>query len=145
MMSVKWEGDKVASKVERAQIEGINATMAAAAIHARRNHPWRNVTGILERSIGIAEHAKYRTSGAVGLWGSQDVRYALIHELGGQAGPGRRVTIPARPYLRPAADAQYPGLARRIKKAFAGGGLAPIAPRGEKVERIIAGAVERFG
>jgi len=25
--------------------------------------------------------------------------YARIHQLGGQAGPGRKVTIPARPYL----------------------------------------------
>lgn len=119
MMAVKWEGDKVEAKMRRAQIEGVEATMAAAAIRAKRNHPWRNVTGILERSIGIVEHAKATGAGIRGLWGSQDVRYALIHELGGQAGPGRRVTIPARPYLRPAADAEYPALSRRIAKAFA--------------------------
>ena len=50
MMPVKWEGDKVEAKMRRAQIEGVEATMAAAAIRAKRNHPWRNVTGILERS-----------------------------------------------------------------------------------------------
>jgi hypothetical protein len=66
MMTVKWEGDKVGAKMRRAQVEGIEATMAAAAIRAKRNHPWRNVTGILERSIGIAEHAKYMGGGAEG-------------------------------------------------------------------------------
>ena len=118
-MTLKWLGGKLTAKMQRAQVEGVNATMAAAAIHAKRHHPWRNRTGILERSIGVVEFARKGGRGARGVWGSQDVRYALIHELGGQAVPGRKVTIPARPYLRPAADAQYPGLARRIKRAFA--------------------------
>lgn len=118
MMALKWEGDKLLSKVKRAEIEGVNATMAASAIHAKRNHPWRNVTGILERSIDIVQFAKSTGRAVVGTWGSRDVRYALIHELGGMAGRGRKTRIPARPYLRPAADAQYPGLARRIKRAM---------------------------
>ena len=117
-MTLTWHGDKLKRKMESAQVEGINATMAAAAIHAKRHHPWMNRTGILERSIGVVEFARKGGRGARGVWGSQDVRYALIHELGGRAGPGRKVTIPARPYLRPAADAIYPQLARRIKQAL---------------------------
>ena len=80
--------------------------------------PLVNIPGELERSIGIIEHAKQTGGGARGLWGSQGIIYALILELGGQAGRALATTIPAFPYLRPAADAQYPGLARRIKKAF---------------------------
>ncbi len=118
-MVLKWEGDRLTKKMRDAQLEGLNATMAAAAIHAKRNHPWRNRTGILERSIGVVEFAKKVGRGAQGVWGSQDIRYALIHELGGQAGPGLKVTIPARPYLRPAADAIYPSLGQRIKRALA--------------------------
>ncbi len=111
-MSLDWKGDELISRFRRAQVEGIKATMAAAVIHAKRNHPWINRTGTLERSIDISEHATVTRTGARGLWGSLDIVYALIQELGGQF-------IPARPYLRPAADAQYPGLARRIKVAFA--------------------------
>ncbi len=111
-MTLDWQGDKVMSRMQRAQVEGVEATMAAAVIHAKRNHPWANRTGTLERSIDIHEHATAIRGGARGLWGSLDVIYALIQELGGQF-------ITARPYLRPAADVQYPGLARRIKVALA--------------------------
>ncbi len=111
-MSLDWKGDELKSRFRRAQVEGIEATMAAAVVHAKRNHPWINRTGILERSIDIIIHAKATRNGARGVWGSIAVVYALIQELGGRF-------IPARPYLRPAADAQYPGLARRIKAALA--------------------------
>lgn len=75
----------------------------------------------------------------VGTWGSKAVKYALIHELGGVIVPVRAkflkipqpdgsfrfvksVTIPARPYLRPAADAVYPQLAANIRGYFEGSG-----------------------
>lgn len=118
-MALKWEGDRLNKAMEKAQIKAVNATMAAAVIRAKKNHTWQNVTGILERSITIADFARSVDRGVRGIWGSLDVVYALIHELGGQAGRGRKVTIPARPYLRPAADAEYPSLARNIKKALA--------------------------
>lgn len=117
-MALDWQGKEVTARLRRAQVEGIEATMAAAGIHAKNNHPWTNRTGILERSIGIIEHAKAGRTGARGIWGSQGAVYALILELGGQAGRALATTIPAFPYLRPAATAQYPGLARRIELAF---------------------------
>lgn len=43
-------------------------------------------------------------------WGSKLI-YAAIHQLGGKAGRGRRVTIPARPYL---------GLSRGDKREIGG-------------------------
>lgn len=118
-MTLRWTGRQVTARLKDAQVKGINATMGAAAIHAKLNHPWRNRTGTLERSIGVVEFAEEIGKGVQGIWGSQDVRYALIHELGGRAGRGLRTRIRARPYLRPAADAQYPFLARRIKRALA--------------------------
>lgn len=134
-MALKWYGDKVSAKLRAAQIAGVNATMAAASAHAKRRHAWNNRTGVLEGSIGIAEPAAQHGSGVRGVWGSKDVRYALIHELGGvikavraralrfRATDGsfvtvKQVTIPERPYLRPAADAEYPKLAARIRRAF---------------------------
>ncbi len=138
-MSLEWKGDELISRFRRAQAEGIEATMAAAVVHAKNNHKWINRSGELERSIGIKDHAVVTRTGARGLWGSLEIVYALIHELGGQF-------IKARPYLRPAADVQYPGLARRIKVALetAGKGMK-LPPRSAKVEGIIAGAVARHG
>lgn len=133
--SLKWNGPALTAKMRQAQKLGVNATMAACAIQAKNNHAWQNQTGILEGSIDIAEFARDEGAGVVGTWGSKDVKYALIHELGGVIVPVRAqalkfklpdgsfrivksVTIPARPYLRPAADAIYPQLPGNIKKAF---------------------------
>jgi phage gpG-like protein len=133
--SLTWTGGALTERMRRAQITGINATMAACAEHARRNHNWQNRTGRLEGSLAIAKFAAPDATGVSGTWGSQDVRYALIHELGGVIVPVRAaalaipqadgsvrfaksVTIPARPYLRPAADAIYPQLAANIRKTF---------------------------
>jgi len=133
--SLTWNGPALTAKMRTAQKVGVNATMAECAIQAKNNHTWQNQTGILEGSIDIAEFARDDGAGVVGTWGSKDVRYALIHELGGVIVPVRAkalaipqpdgsvrfvksVRIPARPYLRPAADAIYPKLAGNIKAAF---------------------------
>ena len=49
-------------------------------------------TGRLRKSLAISATA---TEVHVG----SNLVYARIHQLGGQAGPGRKVTIPARPFL----------------------------------------------
>lgn len=134
-MALRWRGKQVTAKLRRAQLEGVNATMAAASVHAKRNHPWRNRTGTLEGSIDIDLYAREERTGVRGRWGSRDVRYALIQELGGVIRPRRakrlvwrdhagdfrsasEVSLPARPYLRPAADVIYPSLAGRIRRAY---------------------------
>lgn len=133
--SLVWKGKALTDRMRKAQMLGVNATMAQCAQHAKDNHAWQNRTGILEGSLGIAEYARREGSGVIGRWGSQAVRYALIHELGGTITPktakalaiplpdggvafAKSVTIPARPYLRPAADAIYPRLAGNIRQAF---------------------------
>ena len=137
-MTLKWLGPAVSERLARAQIQGVNATLAAAVNRAKRNHAWQNRTGTLEGSIGVLDFARAEGRGVRGNWGSRDVRYALIHELGGVIVPRKakalvfeidgevvrvkKVTIPARPYLRPAADAEYPELPRRIARAYAAGG-----------------------
>lgn len=140
--SLNWTGAALTEKMRDAQKTGVNVTMAACVIHAKNNHNWKNQTGVLEGSIAIASFAREDGAGVVGTWGSQDVRYALIHELGGVIVPVRAkalkfrlpdgsfrivksVTIPARPYLRPAADENYPQLAGNIRKAFEGADAPP--------------------
>ena len=112
-MSLDWKGPQVLKKAQQAQVDGINRTMAQSVEHAKRNHDWQNRTGTLEGSISIAEFGHRTQTGAEGLWGSRDVVYALTHELGD---PSRG--IPARPYLRPAADATYGNLAANIQSSF---------------------------
>lgn len=133
--SLRWEGDALTARMRAAQIEGVNDIMSQAAIYARQNHEWQNRQGRLQTSINIVAPARADGTGVVGTWGSTDVRYALIHELGGVIVPVRAkalaipqpdgsvrfaksVRIPARPYLRPAADATYPKLAAAIRQAF---------------------------
>ena len=110
-MSVKWNGKKLLAKTRRAEIKGVNETMGAAVAHARNNHKWTSRTFDLEDSIKVTTAARAKGRGVSGIWGSSDIAYALIHELGGKH-------IKARPYLRPAADAQYPALAGNIRKAY---------------------------
>lgn len=135
-MALKWNGKKVTEALRRAQLHGVNQTLAAAVARAKRSHAWRNRTGTLEGSIDIQDYAHATGDGVRGSWGSRDVRYALIHELGGvirpqtakalvfEPAPGaglvqvQSVTIPPRPYLRPAADAEYPKLGARIRAAL---------------------------
>jgi phage gpG-like protein len=136
--SLRWKGDALTKRMRAAQQLGVNKAMQDAVLHARANHTWKNDQGRLENSINIAELARPDGAGVVGTWGSKSVRYALIHELGGVIVPVRAkalkipmpdgsfrfvksVTIPARPYLRPAADAIYPQLAGNIRKAFESG------------------------
>lgn len=136
--NLNWNGDAISARLKAAQIIGIKETMGACAVEAKRSHAWQNRSGILEGGIGIVDYPAAEGSGVRGSWGVQDVRYALIHELGGVITPkqakvlvfeidgrkvfARSVTIPARPYLRPAADTIYPSLARRIKRAYERGG-----------------------
>lgn len=134
-MALNWLGPAVTEKLERAQVAGVNQTMSEAVVHAKRNHQWQNQTATLEGSIDIVDFARRVGDRVQGLWGSRDVRYALIHELGGIIRPvtadrlyimdrgaivatADEVRIPARPYLRPAADAIYRNLANNIRRAF---------------------------
>lgn len=170
--SIKWTGKAVTEKMRQAQIAGVNAIMADCVKHAKANHTWQYQQGALHGGIGIVEYARAEGDGVRGVWGVQDVRYALMMEVGGVikpkrakflaipltpeariAGSPRRmpglayvqskngqpmlidstsgdaqyllrdsVTIPARPYLRPAADVHYPRMAAEIRKAFEKGG-----------------------
>jgi hypothetical protein len=168
VQSLVWEGKALTERMRAAQRAGIDATMGQAVIQARRNHPWQNQTGDLTRSIQIVRPARVVDDFVIGQWGSTDLAYALILEIGGtirpkkakflavpvtdaarKAGSPRNmpglvyvqsvkgqpmlveeftgkvqyilkklVTIPAHPYLRPAADAIYPNLAGNIRKAW---------------------------
>lgn len=134
-MALKWNGKQVTAKMRAAQIAGVNEILAAAVVHAKRNHPWQNRSGLLEGSIQVVDFAKAKPAGGVGgVWGVTDARQARILEEGGviravkaealhfvidgQHVTVKQVTIPAYPYLRPAADATYGALPKAIRRNF---------------------------
>jgi hypothetical protein len=134
-MTLNWKGDALKAKVRAAQLAGVNKTMGQSVNHAKRNHDWKNRSGILEGGIAIKDFAEVAGEGVRGSWGVFDVAYALAQELGAiirpvkakalaipQPGGGvrfvQKVVIPARPYLRPAADTWYPQLAANIRDAM---------------------------
>lgn len=147
-MALNWRGPQVQKRVEDVSKLAIDATMQVAILDAKKGHkgvsPARDLEGItgkvssrrfvtgginrkpgdpggdLERSIRITEKANRDSKGVFGRWGSTGVVYARRIELGFQ-GPdsiGRNFDQPAFPFLRPAANVEYPNLARRIKRAL---------------------------
>ena len=129
-MALEWKGDELKRKTERAVRIAIDATMAAAIQHARSRHGAgahgaqrfvSQTASSLERGTKIVQKAKKEGRSIVGRWGVQGVVYARRIELGFQ-GPdslGRVFSQPPFPYLRPAAEIEYPKLAGRIRKAAA--------------------------
>ncbi|MGH7892390.1 MAG: hypothetical protein ACREN0_08985, partial [Thermodesulfobacteriota bacterium] len=102
-MSLKWEGDKVIKKMDDAIIKGMAQTITNSVKHAKSNHGkgahaqgrFVTQTATLEGSIREVTHPHKAGSEFIGLWGSVDVEYALVLELGSFG----RVGIPPYPYL----------------------------------------------
>lgn len=127
-MTLNWRGAEVLRRVREAERQGIDTTMAAAILHAKANHGagahalQRYITrsAELERSTRVVAPAREDGRGVVGRWGSQGLAYARRIEVGfqGQDRAGRMVDADAYPYLRPAAEAEYPKLEGRIRRAL---------------------------
>lgn len=111
---IKWRGREVFNKVELAAARGIDRVMADSVVEAKDNHPFINRTGQLEGSIRIVDAAlEAKTNVIVGRWGVVDVLYARFVELGSDRAK-------EFPFLRPAADNNYPNLAKFIRQEFRG-------------------------
>lgn len=119
-----WRGPQITEKAIVASKLGVDATMAACVTHAKNNHPFTNRTGTLEGSLGVDEFAQIVGLLIVGRWGSLSVSYAIFMEflrgeIMGDTG-WTRSRDGGGPFLRPAADFQYPILRARIRAAFNG-------------------------
>ena len=130
-MAINWLGDAVKRKVRKAERLAIDATMSAAIQHAKSNHGAgahaanRFITHSggagAEGAIRIVMHARSGRGGTAGRWGAIGIVYFRRLELGFQGKVSKGRVIDAQPYpsLRPAAIAEYPKLAKRIKGALA--------------------------
>lgn len=128
-MALNWKGDELKRKTERASKLAIDATMSAAIIHAKSDHgagahaAGRFVTRLsgLEGGMRIVQPARRQGQHVVGRWGVIAVAYARRIELGfqGKDSAGRVIHAQPYPYLRPAAQAEYPKLGGRMRRALA--------------------------
>jgi len=100
----RWYGDRILDKVQKASVEAIDEVLEDTAKDAASNHWWASRSGNLEGAI-VAEAAERTPRGARGRFGSTQHEgfYGLFLE---------RKT----PFLRPAADRQFPKLAAAIKR-----------------------------
>lgn len=107
---LEWRGDALITSVRAAATAGVNETLEAAAADARASHEWVNRTGQLEEEI-VTEHATKDDKNPTGRFGTTRRRgfYGLFHEEGTEHEF-------ARPFLRPAADRNFPSLAQRIRR-----------------------------
>jgi phage gpG-like protein len=82
----------------------------------------RLAASLIKGQEGNVSEVKVEGSRVIFIYGIQldVIKYARIHEYGGATGRGGRVTMPARPYLRPALEAfnsEYmPAVLERILK-----------------------------
>jgi len=107
---VDWRGDALIRRTRAAATAAVNDTVDAAADDARSSHEWVSRTGQLEEEI-VTEHAESTEPNPTGRFGTTRRRgfYGLFHEEGTEHEY-------ARPFLRPAADRQFPTLAQRIRR-----------------------------
>lgn len=97
-----WKGPLVLEKVARATQLAIDDVTEHAALDAESNHWWSNQTANLEANV-ISEEAQRQKDKIKGKFGTTKDRgfYGLFLEL-------------RTPFLRPAADRNFPLLARVI-------------------------------
>ncbi len=95
-----WKPLSIATRIARANRlsggKGIKTKKGAIRKSAQRIITSANAlldTGILRASVNVLE----TTASSVTV-GSR-IKYAAIHQFGGQAGRGKKVTIPARPFI----------------------------------------------
>lgn len=108
-MTLKWNGDKLKKKMDNAIAHGINETVKEAIVFALNHHPnWQNRTLLAEGSITQKKFATPKKHFALwgSVWTNAGTNYVWYLEF--KHGP----------FLRGAADAIYPSLAKRIKKRF---------------------------
>lgn len=105
-----WNGDALLQQVENAAREAVNETVDAARDDAKTSHEWVNRDMQLEDEI-VSEHAVPDSLNPTARFGTTRRRgfYGLFHEEGTKHEFDR-------PFIRPAADRNFPSLPERIRR-----------------------------
>lgn len=107
-VKLDWRGDALKARMRQAAADGIDETTAACVLLAQERAP--RDTGFMANTIE-SEPAAPEGSAIIGRFGNWTADYSLWVEVG-----TRRMA--ARPFLRPAADAEFPNLPDRIRANF---------------------------
>lgn len=114
-MGLRWNGELIKRRVREASVDAVRETTASAAREAAAG--WPRDTGESAEHIR-AQEPELRGARVVGRWGGE-----LLSPEGKTASSRRRILFveigvrgrEGHHGLRRAADAHYPGLARRIR------------------------------
>lgn len=107
VMRLDWRGAVVASEVDAAASAALRETAAACVMLAQVYAP--RDTGFMANTVTVDWQVRRRGRSTLSiLWGNWTADYTLWVEIGARGREGRY-------FLRRAADAEYPKLARRIK------------------------------
>lgn len=93
---LKAIGDRVVEQTKQRFEAGGPAPDGAQWAKPKTPNPKRR--GTLRVTDHLRDSIRHQVSGSTLMVGSNKV-YAAIHQLGGKAGRGQKVSIPARPYL----------------------------------------------
>ena len=98
-----WSRERIESGKNRGPDGSMWEALKPATIKAKKRKGLAH-RGILQRYLELSRsiRATDPTDNSVTVGASPT--YALIHQMGGKAGRGRKVTIPARPYLGVSAE-----------------------------------------
>lgn len=110
-MKLRWNGKAVSQAVKKSAVDSMNETLQACVVAARGFVAVD--TGTLRSDI-MYKPAVIRGFMIEATWGAPTVAYAIWQEIGTSK-------MPAHPYLRPAADREYPQLAARMRRRLQGG------------------------
>lgn len=105
-----WRAPHIVKATKAASLAGATETVAAATLRAQVLAP--RDTGFMANTIQF-EPAEAVASGVSAMFGNWTAEYTLWNEIGTSR-------MPARPFLRPAADAEFPQVGERIKQHMRG-------------------------
>lgn len=105
-----WRAPQIVKATKAASLAGATETVAAATLRAQTLAP--RDTGFMANTIQFQPATPVPT-GVTAHFGNWTANYTLWNEIGTSR-------MPARPFLRPAADVEFPKVTERIKQHMRG-------------------------
>ncbi|MGK2898621.1 MAG: hypothetical protein ACSLE9_08020 [Burkholderiaceae bacterium] len=104
-LKLNWAGKAYNAAARQAVLGAVYQTLSAAALEAQRRAP--RDTGFMAATTVVTRPPSIKGDGVSGEFGNETADYTLWNEIGTSR-------MPARPFIRPAADLEFPNLPARI-------------------------------
>lgn len=118
ILHLNWNGPAVSATVKKETRAAMDETLLAAVTAARSfvaidtGALYADITVTSRPGQGRDQGGRY-SSGMQGSFGAPNIPYAIWQEIG-------TAKMPAHPYLRPAAELEFPRLAGRLQRRLGG-------------------------